>query len=940
MDIWLHPVRFADDVLFGFGASDPDVADRLSRFAIPDDVFRAQANLLKIQNYRGFAPFDRTLIDGAALFVGQMARDKSVLAPTGFLGLADFEAEFAALARDHPHVYFARHPNEPRLDPRTADLLARHRNVSEIDAPSYHLLADRRIATVAAISSSMLEEARHFGKAVRCFHRPPFPVGDYAAVMQAFCFPHFWADVLGGVADVAPASPAAFPDPKNKLRHALSFYWGYRTIDRYEHALAAPLSPAAGEGPAPAGLTVETAEVVSFDVFDTLLARRVALPSDVFAAMAVDAARLAGCDPSAFADRRIAAEAAATKAARRHGRDDPTHAEVYAALLGSTPDDPRVADLIGIEIAAELDVLRARPAVQALYAAAQKAGRRIVVVSDTCLAPDTVATMLRSAGYDGWSALYVSSDRGRTKREGSLWDLVLAGEGCPPDRILHVGDNPTGDVERAQSRGIATLHLPRALETMRRAAPYLGTAVARIVAAGPENGSRIAAEIATRRYDDPDDPAARSPAFGHDARLFGYVALGPVLAGFAAWLHDRATVTGTRRLAFLTREGPVLRAAYETLHPDSPIATATVFASRRIAAATRLATDEGIAEAVARSTGGTYRSVADLFAVRFGLAAADLDPDALAAAGFPGPGTAVDHRTPPDAIRQAVDAHAAIIRRRSSEARDRLAAYLSDAGLDDAGSAVVDIGYAGRVQAAFADVLGRPLSGFYLGTFRTARAVLGDLPAEGYLFQDADPADRRHGLCRHRRIWETLLCAPGPSWRGVEHGPDGWRGVPAEGGETPVRDRFVRDAHEGALDFVRDYAERRDTARPSPLVATAILDALLDRPTDELRAWLGALEFDDAYDGPGVRPLAGAGSVWSAGPTGRRAPGRGPGWAAAGPYGVLGWRHALTPFVAAAIARIGDANDVAHYRDDPISFFRRLTDPRYRRIGRLLYPRD
>ena len=537
--------------------------------------------------------------------------------------------------------------------------------------------------------------------------------------------------------------------------------------------------------------------------------------------------------------------------------------------------------------------------------------------------------------------MYVSSERGRTKREGSLWDLVLAEEGVAPDRMLHVGDNPTGDIAMAERRGIRTFHLPKALETMRQAAPFLGTAVARIVAAGPENGSRIAAGIAGRHYDDPDGPAARSPAFGRDAGVLGYVVLGPLLAGFTEWLHDRARRTGTERLAFLTREGAILRAAYDTLYPAGGIATGTLIASRRVAAATRLHTDAGIAEALQQATGGSYRSVADLLSIRFGLPDGDVDAEALRAAGFSGPAAVVDHRTPPEALRRVVDAHAATIRRRSVEARDRLRAYLTDEGLAGSQAAVIDIGYAGRVQAAYADLLGHPLSGFYMGTFRTAGAVLGDLPSAAYLFEGADPADRRHGLCRHRRVWETLLCAPGPSFVDVRHGPDGWRGVPADGITTPVRDRFVHAAHEGAMQFVRDYGEWRDAAsRPSPEVATALIDAMLDRPTEQLREWLGTLEFDDAYDGPGVRPLGGRGSVWSSGDRPKRRRLQGPAWRVSGPYGVLGWRHALTPFVAAAIGRIGDATDVAHYRDDPISFFRRLSDPRYRRIGRLLYPRD
>ena len=66
----------------------------------------------------------------------------------------------------------------------------------------------------------------------------------------------------------------------------------------------------------------------------------------------------------------------------------------------------------------------------------------------------------------------------------------------------------------------------------------------------------------------------------------------------------------------------------------------------------------------------------------------------------------------------------------------------------------------------------------------------------------------------------------------------------------------------------------------------------------------------------------------------------GPAWQAWGPYGLLGWRHLMTPLVARAIAGIGHHRDAHNYREDPIRFFRELTDRKFRLIGRILYPFD
>lgn len=61
-------------------------------------------------------------------------------------------------------------------------------------------------------------------------------------------------------------------------------------------------------------------------------------------------------------------------------------------------------------------------------------------------------------------------------------------------------------------------------------------------------------------------------------------------------------------------------------------------------------------------------------------------------------------------------------------------------------------------------------------------------------------------------------------------------------------------------------------------------------------------------------------------------------WRPLGPYGILGWRHLLTPLIAPLVERIGNAEDAAVYRANPAAFFRTMEDRRFRLLGRLLYP--
>ena len=63
-------------------------------------------------------------------------------------------------------------------------------------------------------------------------------------------------------------------------------------------------------------------------------------------------------------------------------------------------------------------------------------------------------------------------------------------------------------------------------------------------------------------------------------------------------------------------------------------------------------------------------------------------------------------------------------------------------------------------------------------------------------------------------------------------------------------------------------------------------------------------------------------------------------WKPWGAYGLLGWRHMLTPVVAPVVAHIGNESDARNFRTNPILFFRELSSPFHRRLGRLLYPFD
>ena len=174
--------------------------------------------------------------------------------------------------------------------------------------------------------------------------------------------------------------------------------------------------------------------VVAFDVFDTLIKRDVARPTDLFALLGAD-----------FAKARTQAEAEA----RAAKSGEVTLAEIYArpCLAGYDP-----AAECAAEIACAVPNLPVLKAARALHAQ----GKRLYYISDMYLPKVQLDAMLAKCGYDFFDGGFVSADYGVQKRSGKLFRLFLQTGG----RMLPVRRWPAsaaGTFPRRRSRGKACL---------------------------------------------------------------------------------------------------------------------------------------------------------------------------------------------------------------------------------------------------------------------------------------------------------------------------------------------------------------------------------------------------------------------------------------------------------------------------------------------------
>ena len=238
INLWHHPIRFLDDVLFAFASNDAGIHEALRAFDLPEETYWLYANrTATMLQLRGEGP---VLPEGCGVFIGQTLADKAILHKGKFLNLLDYQEEFTAFARRCPHVYYSRHPWVDRGDEEILRFLSEFGNVEVGNCPAYALFASDRVREVMTISSSAAMEAKYFGKQVTILFRPVFRLGsgsdreEYRSVYQELVSPHFWSTVLAPRLPTRPAPKVTFLSGKDKLRDTLMYYYNYKVLDKVE----------------------------------------------------------------------------------------------------------------------------------------------------------------------------------------------------------------------------------------------------------------------------------------------------------------------------------------------------------------------------------------------------------------------------------------------------------------------------------------------------------------------------------------------------------------------------------------------------------------------------------------------------------------------------------------------------------------------------------
>ncbi|WP_352232001.1 HAD family hydrolase [Actinomycetospora sp. NBRC 106375] len=586
--------------------------------------------------------------------------------------------------------------------------------------------------------------------------------------------------------------------------------------------------------------------VLSLDVFDTLLWRRVPRPVELFAVVAhrlrSEGLLAEWVTDSAFVGLRARVEGLARDARGPLGPEVSLR-EIWLAMPPEPFSDVPVDILMGVEMQVEREFTVVDLDTRRLVDAARHAGLPLVLVSDTYFDDEQLRYLLDRPQLElpPGTRIFRSQEYGTAKGDG-LWPAVLTALGVAPDEIVHIGDNPVADDEVPARHGIRTVHYERVDEEFARVLERERTTPTALSTAGtlvdPEHGDAGLTTMRARAV----GLAGRDGRRTDVARRFGAGVLGPVLTGFAEWVARSCAARRVRTAWCPMREGELLAALVNDAARAHglEVEARPLWLSRHVvwlATVDELDADS-VADMIRRSYGATVRSLLSTLALRPG------DVPSLA----PHLDRVLDDQEMVDRVAAAL-VEAPHLRHRlavtATGKRRRLVRALRDAGaLDEPEMVLVDLGWGATIQLQLAAALDKAgvdvvPSGMYVATdFRSLRLLARGLRVEGYLGAAGRPAPLVESLARSPEALEMSVNALCGSL--LDFSEDG---TPILGPTVGTEDQHAerRAVQTGIVDFQRRWHAYRATDRdwPSLLIPSArdhlgeVLRAAICAPTEQ-----------------------------------------------------------------------------------------------------------
>ncbi len=480
---------------------------------------------------------------------------------------------------------------------------------------------------------------------------------------------------------------------------------------------------------------INEVDIVSFDIFDTLLLRNVIKPTDIF--KIVERAYFNRTNTRInFYNIRIKAE---EDARSRTKDEDILLNDIYIYIeskLGSIANE-----LKELEIEVEKKFLIANECMKEIYDLAKRLNKKIYIISDMYLTSNIIEDILHSKGFNEYDRLFMSSELKFTKATGSIYRYIREVEQIDHNmQWVHIGDNYHSDVRNAKLNGVHGLYYKKLVE--RENIDNVNTIGESIVRAIQINNKYL--------KNDKD--------YWYE---FGANIISPIYIGLMNWLRE--LISEKDNIYFLARDGYIPYKLYDIMkgYYDNIPEAKYLYASRRAyiypyllqvnqnqALETLTAYNAGLGQKI------TIKEILD----NIGLEAAKYE-EILCKFNINSLNEIVDEETidnTKEFLRYIWNDISEVLTKELKS----LKAYLKETEIYNYDTInIFDIGWRGSTHVAIKEMVGKQVDGYYFGTVENIYSEI-KLNAYGYAFNKGAPFKNRRFIIDNVMMYELIFSAP------------------------------------------------------------------------------------------------------------------------------------------------------------------------------------
>lgn len=326
---------------------------------------------------------------------------------------------------------------------------------------------------------------------------------------------------------------------------------------------------------------IDRHDIISFDVFDTLIMRKVLRPTDLFYIVG-QKAKINGISPNVYAEKRDYAD--------KHNMYEKNIYGIYHTLQDMlTLTDVERDRLLELEIETEVQMAVCRREVMEVFRYALSCSKRVFLISDMHLTESMIRKILDTVGIEGYEKLLVSCEYhcGKTSGLFRIYKEIIHEEKC-----LHIGDNAISD-GAASAEGIDVFLIRSALMMLK--ASNLNSLTEYTCSMKEKNALGL---LLSEVFNNPFALHAGQGIMRIGTyKEWGYCFLGIYVVAYMDWLIRQLKGSCIDKMLFSTRDGYLFYGLYQWYreYVDNDIPEAVYFkVSRKLCYLASMTNEENI----------------------------------------------------------------------------------------------------------------------------------------------------------------------------------------------------------------------------------------------------------------------------------------------------------------------------------------------------------